>query len=90
VSTCPLLHQQQRTPRQRTGDHLAIESDRSDLAAIAGVNVRPHVTALIPVHVDRDPVKEADPRHGTNLRVRPAGQNASASQFVAEPLGIGG
>src|SRR5207245_4947148 len=45
-----------------------VEADRRGLTRVAGVEMRPSVHALIPVHPDRDPVEEADPRHVPTLR----------------------
>jgi hypothetical protein len=69
---CPFGYKASRMARQRAGDHVAIEVDRGSLACIAGVEMRLRVVSFVPVHVDRDPVEEADPRHCLTVRSRPA------------------
>lgn len=67
----PLRHKCQRAPRQRPRDHLACEIDRRGFTRIASVEMRPRVCAFVPLHPDRDPVEETDPRHSRTLRPRP-------------------
>ena len=62
----PLGDERKRTVGERAGEQLAVQIDRGDLARVPGVEVRASMHALIPVHPDRDSVKEADPRHAEN------------------------
>jgi hypothetical protein len=64
----PLGHKRPGAGRQRSGDQLTIEIDRSDMACIAGMKVRASMRALVPVHPDRNPIEETDPRHAETLR----------------------
>src|SRR5438128_5595449 len=64
----PLGDHGEGAARQRAGHELPVEADRRGLTRVAGVEMRPSVHALIPVHPDRDPVEEADPRHVPTLR----------------------
>jgi hypothetical protein len=66
VKARPLAHERKRTVGERPGEQLTVQIDRGDLARVPGMEVRASVHALVPVHPDRDPLKEADPRHAEN------------------------
>src|SRR5947208_14051217 len=68
VEERPFGHERTRAGRQRSGDQLTVEIDRRDLARVASVEVRASMRAFVPVHPDRDPVEETDPRHAETLR----------------------
>jgi len=72
VQLCPFGHEALLVTRQRAGDHVPVEVDRRRLSGIARMEVGLGVVRLVPVHVDRDPVEEADPRHSLTVRSRPA------------------
>jgi hypothetical protein len=68
VQLGPFLHEQERPPRKRTGDQHAVQVDGCGLTRIPRVEMWARVPALIPVHIDRDSVEEADPRHAATVR----------------------
>jgi DNA-binding CsgD family transcriptional regulator len=64
----PLAHESKGARRKRTCDKLALEVDRSGLTDVPGVEMRPCVCSFVPIHPDRDPVEEAEPRHAASVR----------------------
>lgn len=66
VEASPLGYERKRAVGKRPGKQFAVQIDRGDLARVPSVEVRASVHTLVPVHPDRDPVKEADPRHTEN------------------------
>lgn len=86
----PFANHGQRAARQLAGDYLPVERDRSGVPGVSGVKVRADVVALVPEHVNRDPVERADPRHPPIVSTDPdekrnaARRGCSVSQVAAE------
>src|SRR3954454_21804535 len=51
------------------------------------MEVRPRVDPFVPIHVDRDSVEEADPRHTANRKNDPGGpRTAQAPGTIGGPI----
>lgn len=67
MSLRPLLHRAQGSSVDVAGDQSSIHVHRGTGPGMVGVEVRYRVNALVPVHVDRDSSKVANPRHAAIL-----------------------
>src|SRR5207244_12978332 len=65
------------------GEGLTVEIDRRDWAGVASVEGRASIRVFVPVHPDRDPVEEADPRHAETLRA--VADSAVRARAAARP-----
>src|SRR5580698_6068263 len=63
----PLLHKPQGPAFKTAGEHLPIHRDGGAAPCVVGVEVSHRMVALVPVHVDHDPVEGTDTRHGPTV-----------------------
>lgn len=63
----PLAHEPQRARREVTAEHSPIERHRSSVIAVLGVEVRPVVVGLLPIHEDHDPEEGTDSRRDPSV-----------------------
>jgi hypothetical protein len=64
---CPFPDELQGAGIEAASKHLSVHRDRGTPPGMVGVEVGYRVIALVPVHVDHDPVERADTRHGPTI-----------------------
>jgi len=86
MKRCPSLNQPHCCLINLASDELAIDVDRSPPAAMVRMKVGRRVHALIPIHVDGNATKEADPRQA--MDPNPARDRLSTSLHVGMRLSV--